>query len=160
MKCKIFREVSVCGHKTLWFGSIVAIRTQESYQLFRAKLDVRGFVVARRGKAWRRWRMIWRPRCWVLSVVAWLELDCLKSKLKPVLHQGVRVRRSCCSSTYSGRFNTHLWMNKAGRRILLPTDRHSHEVNTNVACCKRGFRQLVKNCNFRTTTLILRVLDT
>ena len=68
-----------------------------------------------------------------------LELDCLKSKLKPVLHQGVRVRRSCCSCTYSGRFNTHLWMKKAGRRILLPTDRHSYEVNTNVVCCKRGF---------------------
>ena len=80
--------------------------------------------------------------------------------LKPLLHQDVRVRRSCCSCTYSGGFNTHLWMNKAGRRILLPTDRHSHEVNTKVACCKRGFRQLVKNCNFRTTTLILRVLDT
>ena len=28
--------------------------------------------------------------------------------IKPVLHQGVRVRRSCCSCTYSGRFNTHL----------------------------------------------------
>ena len=29
----------------------MALRTQESYQLIRAELDVRGFEVARRGKA-------------------------------------------------------------------------------------------------------------
>ena len=50
--------------------------------------------------------------------------------LKPVLHQDVRVCRLCCSCSYSGRLNTHLWTNMAGRRILLPTDRHSYEVNT------------------------------
>ena len=58
--------------------------------------------------------------------------------LKPVLHQDVRVRRSCCPCSYWGRFNTQLWTNIADRQILLPTDRQSGEVNTNVVCCKRG----------------------